>query len=176
MIYLVTKQQQLFNDPDYTVIDAEKALELMQDWKVIQIDSETSGKNPHLCKLLCFQFGNDKADVRIVLDCESYSITIFKSLLESKLCIGHNLKFDLQFLYNYGIIPLKVYDTMIVEQFLYLGYPPAGSPGGISYSLHSVAERRLGINIDKTVRGEIIWRGLDKSVIMYAALTYWGRN
>jgi DNA polymerase I-like protein with 3'-5' exonuclease and polymerase domains len=58
---------------------------------------------------------------------------------------------------------------MIVEQLLYLGYPVAGKPGGISYALNAIAQRRLNIDIDKTVRGEIIWRGLDSSVIQYAA-------
>lgn len=54
---------------------------------------------------------------------------------------------------------------MIVEQLLYLGYPS----GLISFSLKGVAERRLGIDIDKSTRGEIIWRGLDEKVIQYAA-------
>ena len=36
-------------------------------------------------------------------------------------------------------------------------------------ALNSIADRRLGIVIDKTVRGEIIWRGLDNDVVMYAA-------
>ena len=193
MIYLVTKKQELFEDLDYTIIDANKALELMQDWKLIQYDSETTGRDPHLCRLLCAQFGNDKADTRIVLDCESYRIELFKDILESKLIIGHNLKFDLQFLFNHGIIPRKVYDTMVVEQFLYLGFPNiikskedlayysskfleslgyVYQPGNyylFSYSLSAVAKRRLNIDIDKTVRGEIIWRGLDKSVVMYSA-------
>lgn len=92
-------------------------------------------------------------------------IKLYKDILESKLIIGQNLKFDLQFLYNYGIIPLRVYDTMIVEQLLYLGYPS----GVISFSLKEIAWRRIHIDIDKTVRGEIIWRGLDTKVIIYAA-------
>ena len=87
------------------------------------------------------------------------------SLLENTLIIGQNLKFDLQFLYNYNIVPRNVYDTMIVEQLLYLGYPP----GVISYSLASIAQRRLNIDIDKSIRGQIIWRGLDTEVILYAA-------
>jgi DNA polymerase I-like protein with 3'-5' exonuclease and polymerase domains len=58
---------------------------------------------------------------------------------------------------------------MVVEQLLYLGYPVAGKPGGISYALNAIAQRRLNVDIDKTVRGEIIWRGLDSSVIQYAA-------
>lgn len=58
-----------------------------------------------------------------------------------------------------------VYDTMIVEQLLYLGYPA----GIISFSLAAIAQRRLGIDIDKSIRGQIIWRGLDTQVIIYAA-------
>ena len=165
MIYLCTKQQQLFDSSAYTIIDEEDALKMIQSWGIIQFDSETSGRNPHLCDLLCIQFGNDTADTRIVVDCTTVDVLKFKDVLESKLLVGQNLKFDLQFLFNYGIIPRKVYDTMIVEQLLYLGYPS----GVISYSLKEIAYRYLGENIDKTVRGEIIWRGLDESVILYAA-------
>ena len=165
MIFLITKQQELFDRDDYKIISVEESLNMMKDWKVIQLDSETDGRDAHLCHLLCVQLGNDKADVRIVIDTSTVDIKKYKDVLESKLCIGHNLKFDLQFLYNYGIIPRKIYDTMIVEQLLHLGWPS----GQISYSLKEVSWRRLKINIDKTVRGEIIWRGLDSSVIKYAA-------
>jgi len=164
MIYFVSRQQHLFHT-DFIAITPEKSLEMMESWNLIQCDTETSGRDPHLCKLLCIQFGNDKADARIVVDCSTVDVTIYKSLLESKRLILQNGKFDLQFLYNYHIIPLKVYDTMIVEQLLYLGYPS----GQISYSLKEIAWRRLKVNIDKTVRGEIIWRGLDNDVILYAA-------
>lgn len=169
MIYLVTSQTELFQDDLYTIITKEAALKMMQSWDVIQIDSETNGRDAHICDFLCFQFGNRTADAQIVVDCSTVDIKYFKNLIEDNLVIGQNLKFDLQFLYNYGIIPRQVYDTMIVEQLLYLGYPPAGKPGGISYALNAIAQRRLGIDIDKTVRGEIIWRGLDLSTIRYAA-------
>lgn len=165
MIYFVTRQKQLFPDVDYDCISPEQALWKMQSWNLIQCDTETSGRDAHLCKLLCIQFGNDKADERIVVDCTTVDVRIYKELLETKRIIFQNGKFDIQFLYNYGIIPLKVYDTMIVEQLMYLGYPS----GQISFSLKEIAWRRLHINIDKTVRGEINWRGLDKKVIMYAA-------
>ena len=58
---------------------------------------------------------------------------------------------------------------MIVEQLLYLGYLSKGKYGGIGYSLADVADRRLSTYIDKSVRGEIIWRGLDEKTIIYAA-------
>lgn len=165
MIYLVTKVSELFDSDTYKIISVEESLKLMASWQIIQFDTETEGRDPHLCKLLCAQFGNDSYDIRIVVDCSTIDITKYKELLETKLILGQNLKFDLQFLYNYKIIPRRIYDTMIVEQLLYLGYPS----GQISYSLKEIAQRRLNINIDKTVRGEIIWRGLDSKVIEYAA-------
>lgn len=165
MIYLVTQHRELFPDDDYTIITAQESLEMMKGWKIIQVDSETSGRDAHLCDFLCVQFGNDAADARIVVDTSTVNILLYKDILESTLLVFQNAKFDLQFFYNYKIIPRKIYDTMIVEQLLHLGYPA----GQISYSLKEIAWRRLGINIDKTVRGEIIWRGLDKDVIIYAA-------
>lgn len=170
MIYLVTANQELFESSVYKHISVDESLEMIQSWKMIQFDTETTGTYARLDKLLSAQFGNTDKTAQVVVDCSTIDITKYKEILESKYLIGQNLKFDLQFLYNHGIIPRKVYDTMIVEQFLHLGYPS----GSISYSLKEIAHRRLGINIDKTVRGEIIWRGLDERVIKYAALTHWG--
>lgn len=165
MIYFVTLQKQLFPDCDFDCISPEHSIWLMRDWNNIQVDTETSGRDAHLSSLLCIQFGNDKADTQIVVDTTTVDVCLYKELLESHRLILQNGKFDLQFLYSKGIVPLKVYDTMIVEQLLYLGYPS----GQVLYSLKEIAWRRLKINIDKTVRGEIHWRGLDKKVIMYAA-------
>ena len=139
MLFLVTKQQELFESEVYKVIDELKALEMMKDWNLVQFDSETNGRDAHLCDFLCVQFGNDKTDTRIVVDTTTIDVKLFKEVLETKRVIGHNLKFDLQFLYNYGIKPTKVYDTMVVEQVLYLGYPSNVK----SYSLKSVAWERL---------------------------------
>lgn len=165
MIYLVSACQKLFESTEYKQLSIEDSLAMINSWGVIQYDSETAGRDCHLCDLLCAQFGNDAADARIVVDCTTVDIKLYKEALETKWVVGQNLKFDLQFLYNYGIIPRKVYDTMIVEQLLHLGYPS----GIISYALNAIVERRLGVSIDKTVRGEIIWRGLDERVIIYAA-------
>ena len=165
MIYLVTKNQELFENDIYKVIGVDESLSLLNKENILQADSETSGKDPHICKLLCFQLGSIDKKWQIVIDCVTIDIKLYKNILESKYLILQNAKFDLQFLYNYSIIPRKIYDTMIVEQFLYLGYPS----GQISYALNAISERRLNIYIDKTVRGEIIWRGLDSRVIEYAA-------
>lgn len=165
MIYLVTSNQRLFKSELYELISKEEALKMILSWDVVQFDTETTGRDPHICRLLCSQFGNKKADTQIVVDNETIHITYFKEVFETKLIIGHNLKFDDQFLFKFGIIPKKQYDTMIVEQFLHLGY----NNKFFHYALKDVALRYLGIDIDKTTRGEIIWRGLDDKVVLYAA-------
>lgn len=172
MIYLITGNLQLFESPDYKVISLEESLQILNQWSMFQYDSETTGRDCHVNDILCIQFGNIEGTVQIVVDTTTVSVLNYKEYIEGHYMIGQNLKFDLQFLYNYEIIPRKVYDTMIVEQLLYLGYPS----GMISYALNAIAQRRLGIDIDKSVRGEIIWRGLDNSVIKYAAgdVTYLG--
>ena len=165
MIYLVSNQQELFESEEYTTITLEESLGIIKDWKQYQYDSETTGRDAHVNDILCIQIGNLEGTIQLVIDATTIDITKYKSFLENNYCVGQNLKFDLQFLYNYNIIPRKTYDTMIVEQLLYLGYPS----GMITYSLKGIAERRLGIDIDKSTRGEIIWRGLDTQVIKYAA-------
>lgn len=165
MIYLVTNNRQLFESDFYTIIPEIDSLNIINKWDVVQFDTETSGRDPHCCKILCAQFGNKEADIQIVVDTTSINILSYKRILETKLLIGHNLKFDIQFLYNHGIIPTNVWDTMIIEQLLHLGFDNKF----FHYSLQAVAERRLKIDIDKSTRGEIIWRGLDDKVVLYAA-------
>lgn len=165
MIYLVSSNQRLFESENYKMLSIEDAITEVSRWGVIQFDTETNGRDAHICDILCYQLGNDEANIRIVVDATSYPITRFKEILETKLLVGHNLKFDIQFLFKYKIVPTKVWDTMIVEQLLHLGY----SPATFKVSLKEVAHRRLDINLDKSTRGEIIWRGLDDSVILYSA-------
>lgn len=165
MIYLVSNNRELFSSSLYQYLSLEDALDMINSWEIVQFDSETNGRNPHLCDFLCVQFGNESANTQIVVDTTNIDINNFKSILESKLIVGHNLKFDIQFLYKYKIIPSKVWDTMVIEQLLHLGFDNKY----FHYSLKAVAERRLNIDIDKSTRGEIIWRGLDPEVIKYAA-------
>lgn len=165
MIYLVTTNRELFENSIYKIIGVDESLSLLSSYDILQADSETDGRDAHINRLLCFQLGTKVGGFQVVIDCTTVDIRKYKDILESKYLVFQNAKFDLQFLYNYNIVPRKIYDTMIVEQLLYLGYPSSQ----ISYSLKAIAERRLGIDIDKTVRGEIIWRGLDDKVIQYAA-------
>lgn len=142
---------------------------MIQDWPVVQFDTETTGLDPHICDLISMQFGykNFKTDQtdQIIVDCKSVDPKLYKKIIEDSLLIGHNLKFDLQYLYNYGITPLNVYDTMIIEQLLYLGY----KPGKVSYNLHDVLLRNTGIELDKSFQSQIATKGLTEKGIRYAA-------
>ena len=168
MIYLVSKQPELFDNDVYKPLSVQESIDMICSWSKVQYDSETKGVDAHIVPVLCAQFGNKKAGVQIVVDASTVDLRLYKEALEGRLVIGQNLLFDLPFLYNYGIHPTKIYDTMIAEQVLYLGYPSV-LDGGPSMSLAAIAERRLGIYISKEVRGQIIWRGLDTEVIKYAA-------
>lgn len=165
MVYLVTHQQELFDRDDYKIISVEESLKMMENWNTVQFDTETDGKDAHINHILLAQFGSVDGLTQIVIDCTTVSIIKYKEFLERKFLIGQNFKFDLQFLYTKGIHPMHVYDLMIVEQFLHLGYPP----GSISYSLAAIAERYLGVHLDKTIRGQIRFRGVDPEVIAYGA-------
>ncbi len=169
MIYLVTNSPQLFKSDHYEIISIEESINMISQWDIIQYDSETTGLDCHIDKILCFQIGNKDANIQFVIDVSTVDIQLYKNILENIPMVGQNLKFDLQFLYKHNIIPLEVYDIMIVEQLLHLGYPNWGSYGGISYSLDSIAKRYLNISISKDIRDQIVWRGLDTEVILYAA-------
>lgn len=165
MIYFVSNQQQLFDSNFYKKLSVPESKKIIGSWKAIQFDTEADSLDQHIGHLLTMQFGSPDKSVQIVVDCASVDPKVYKEELEGKLLIGHNLKYDLQWLYNYGIHPLNVFCTMIAEQFIYLGYPK----GQIKYSLQEVAKRYLNIFIDKEVRGTIRYKGLCDEVIIYAA-------
>ena len=138
MIYLVTEQQELFESNIYQCIRVEDALKIIESWKIIQVDSETNGKDAHINDFLCVQLGNKKAGIQLIINTATIDIRKFKSKLENTLCVLQNGKFDLQFLFNYGIILRNIYDTMVVEQFLHLGYP-----SGLAFTPEEYKKREL---------------------------------
>ena len=49
-------------------------------------------RDAHLCDLLCAQFGNDNANTRIVVDCSTVDIRLYKELLEDFLVLPDKSK------------------------------------------------------------------------------------
>ena len=165
MIYFVTNQMQLFESKNYKIINVEESLRLLNTITIVGIDTETQGFSPFLKKLLLLQLGN--REFQVVIDCTTVDVTLYKEYIESdRLFIGWNLKFDVRFLFYYGIVPKNLYDGFIAEKMRWLGFPS----GMHSLSLKSAGENYLGVELDKSVRGEIIWRKeLTDDIIIYAA-------
>lgn len=167
MIYLVSHNKSLFQTDKYIEATMEQAMSVLLPLKLCQLDTETKGLDCHTKALLTIQLGNK--DNQVVIDWTTLTPRekqIVKSYLESdRLFLGWNLMFDLTFLYVQGIYPKHIWDGMIVEQLLYLGYPAQMR----EKSLRAAAWNYLNINIDKTVRGKIINDGLTTEVVIYAA-------
>lgn len=190
MIYLVTKTRELFNSSSYKIIGVEESLALLNPLKIVGVDTETKGINCHTGQLLSLQLGC--SDFQIVIDCTTIDIIAYKEFLESdRLFLFWNARFDLKWLFNHKIVPKNVYDGFLAEKLLWLGYPivltpevwdrikcdrydyvsDTKSPYYILYmNLKKAGKYYLGIELDKTVRGQIIWKGLTEEVIVYAAL------
>lgn len=164
-IYLVTGQKQLFDNDTYIIIGVEESLRLLEPLRVVGLDTETEGFSPFLKKLLMLQLGN--RDFQVVIDCTTVDVRLYKEYLESdRLFIGWNLKFDVKFLFYHGIIPKNLYDGFLAEKMRWLGWPS----GVHSLSLKSAGENYLGVELDKTVRGQIIWKKeLTDEIVEYAA-------
>lgn len=165
MIYLVSNQKTLFKSENYKVIGVKESLELLNPLTIVGLDTETQGFSPFLKKLLLLQLGN--RDFQVVIDCTTVNVTLYKEYLESdRLFLGWNLKFDIKFLFYHDIVPKNLYDGFLAEKMRWLGYPS----GIHSLSLKSAGENYLGIELDKSVRGEIIWRKeLTDEIIIYSA-------
>lgn len=126
-----------------TIVDC---LDYFRHHTHIAVDTETQGRDPHCKKILSLQIGDDRN--QWVIDCRTINILRFKELLESKICIFHNAKFDYKFLKHAGIVVENIYDTMLAECVIYCGYDKFG------YSLKDVAMRYLNVDLDKSTRGE----------------------
>jgi ribonuclease D len=164
MIYLVTAQTQLQLQSDIKVISPEKSLELLTPLTIVGFDTETSGIDPWTKELKSIQLGC--YDFQVVIDCTTVNPKLYKEYLESnRLFVGWNLKFDLKFLFRQGIVPRNLYDGFLAEKLMWLGYPA----GMHSMSLKSAGMQYLNVELDKSVRGKIIWAGLTNDVVIYSA-------
>lgn len=194
-IYFVSAQQR-FPTEGIQCISVEESLRLLGPLRIVGVDTETSGIDCHNDTLLSLQLGC--FDFQVVIDCQTIDISLYKEYLESdREFLFWNARFDLKWLYRYGIVPHKVYDGFLAEKLMWLGYPivltvdvwnrikcprydfiPAESQKGkktkpyymLKMSLKKAGEMYLGIELDKSIRGQIIYKGLSDDVIEYAAL------
>lgn len=166
MIYLVSNQKQLFESDKYKELSPENAISMLSKEKLLGADTETEGMNPYNKKLLTIQLGTE--EFQIVWDCTTVNIQLLKPILENPniKTIWWNYLFDGKFLYHQGIIPVNIYDGMLAEKLMWLGYPP----GMHSMSLKAAGEFYCNVELDKSIRGKIIQVGLTPDTIEYAGL------
>lgn len=164
MIYYVTKAKELFKSERYEIISVEESLAYLNKLEVVGCDTETEGLDPHSKKLLSLQLGC--RDFQVVIDCTTIDPLLYKEYLESeRTFLLWNACFDLKFLYKQEIFPNHVWDLMLAEKSIYIGYPS----GMHSMALKDAAWKYLKVSLDKTVRGKIITQGLNEETILYSA-------
>lgn len=140
MIYVVSKHFEKFTADNIQELSVYDSLSIINRWRIIQINSILSGENPHLHKLLFFQFSDKETNTQIIVDCESYSILLYKDILEHKFLVGYNINSCIQFLYNYNIIPKRIFDVSSVEFIL----------SEKKYNLLEIISNRLNIDVKKS--------------------------
>lgn len=148
-------------NPIYRFCGMDALITYLNGVQEVSTDAETKGFDPHTKTLISLQLGD--FDNQYIIDCSTVDIRPLKAILESKLLILQNGKFDLKFMYKQGIYPRKIYDTFVAERVLYCGLPMMRA------SLDHLTERYCGINLDKSVRVDIPKEGLSPRVIAYAA-------
>lgn len=194
MIYLVTKQMDLFDNSIYKIISAEESLNMLKGLTVIGFDTETTGLDAHSDKVIMLQLGN--SDFQIDIDTNTIDINLYKHILEDETIVkvGANLKFDYQFCLSNNIVCRNLYDVLISEYVLnngltsndlykiyssyILDYKIVDKKVVNSYynkakwgyySLFSLVYKYFKVPLDKNVRNNIT-EGLTDRVIKYSAL------
>jgi DNA polymerase-1 len=152
MIKLITNQHQLIEVIEYLTTLTE-----------ISLDTETTGLDQYTCKLLSLQVGNKQ--LQYVIDTQKVDILPLKELLETKLILGANLKFDWKFMYHASIDIKYMYDVFLAECVLTTGYDMDNR----GLSLEAMAIKYCNIQLDKSIRSRIISEGFSEKVIKYCA-------
>jgi len=180
MIYFITNQQKLHEDKEIKLCGIIDCIRYFENKDIIEVDTETEYctwdkekdpqkrrlPDPYTSKVLSLQLG-DKYN-QFVIDCATVDfITYVKPLFEdkNKIKIFTNAFFDLRFIFHWGIKIKNVCDIFLQEMVLTRG---KSLPKGYR-SLDGMTQRYLNIKLNKDVRGQIHWRGLDTTVVKYAA-------
>lgn len=127
--------------------EAFNHLESIEKHPIIEIDTETTGLDPFIDKVVLLQIGvHGQAYIFDVRD-GRVDGTIFKPLLEGtkNLKLLQNAVFDCKMLKtNFGIEINRLYDTMIAEQLMYLGL-------NVKSNLQHLVAKYLHLNMPKDV-------------------------
>jgi DNA polymerase-1 len=153
---------------DYRLVTTAKDLaavaKTLQSAEAIGVDIETTALSPRDGGMRLLQLATSKETFVI----DAFEISDLSPLTEvlegGTVKVGHNLKFDYQFLHAiYGLSLSPLFDTMLAAQVL------DGGNYAVSYSLEAVVERYLDESLDKSEQRSD-WSGeLSEAQLEYAA-------
>lgn len=132
----------------------DRLIKELENEKVVSLDTETTGFDPHTCKLLLFQIS--VPDKSYIIDARALDISTLpeiKDLLEdpTKIKILQNAKFDYKFIKKHtGFELYNIYDTLLAE-----GVLTAGLSAKMA-SLKDLTKNYLGLDMDKNIRKSFV--------------------
>ena len=147
-----------------TAEDLAAVAKTLQSAEAIGVDIETTALSPRDGGMRLLQLATPE-DTFVIDAFEVSDLSPLTEMLEGgTIKVGHNLKFDYQFLHAiYGISLSPLFDTMLAAQVL------DGGNYAASYSLEAVVERYLDEPLDKSEQRSD-WSGkLSEAQLEYAA-------
>ena len=132
----------------------DRAIKELENVSVVSLDTETTGFDPHTCKLLLFQIS--VPDKSYIIDARALDISTLpeiKDILEdpSRIKILQNAKFDYKFIKKHtGFELYNIYDTLLAE-----GVLTAGLSAKMA-SLKDLTKNYLGLDMDKNIRKSFV--------------------
>ena len=165
MLYLISQQLNAFNNVFSSISEIE-AINNLSKLSEIGIDTETTGLDCYLNNLLTIQLGNKEN--QYIFDLTSYENKIPKLLnsflnTSKSLFILQGAKFDIKFLFTQDIKLKNVWDTYLAEIII------TNSDDHPKRSLDALCMKYCGIYMDKSIREEIITKGITNKGIEYGA-------
>jgi len=158
-----------------TVDDVQRALPALLAASMVGFDTETTGLDPLTDRLRLVQLATH--DGAYVLDARRVDPRVLAPLFDAPagagpLMVAQNAAFDLRFLHQVGLATPaagRLFDTELVARLLSAsafkkGYAP------VKHGLAAIAQRVLGLSLDKTAQTSD-WEGeLTEEQLRYAAL------
>lgn len=159
MNYIITKHPEFFDKIGKYNFCSLEQLETLPD--EIAFDSETTGLFAPEDDMFCCQIGDRTNNYIIHMYDDNYTFYDVIPYLEGKTLVMQNGLFDLGFMYKYGFVPDKVYDTMLATRVLY-----NGDWANSSADFGAIMKRELGLTYDKTTQKNIhiVKLGRDTSI------------
>jgi DNA polymerase I len=123
----------------------DKSLLVLSKARIIGLDTETLGLDPHQHRVRLLQISSPDNPVFVFDLFKLSDISPIKSILEGdSIKVGQNLKFDLQMLWSTGFsITPPLFDTMIAVKLLTAGLH------GVRANLQAITKKYLGIDLPK---------------------------